>query len=103
MSDKAEFFNVYNHGFVRVAVGIPEARVADPSFNGGKTIELMKKAELERAVLVLFPELGLTAYSCEDLFHQQALLDAAFLALRQILKASEALNLISVVGTPLQA
>src|SRR5438552_19168581 len=102
MSDKAEFFNLYNHGFVRVAVGIPEARVADPSFNGGKTIELMERAERERAALVLFPELGLTAYSCEDLFHQQPLLDAAQEALRVVLKASEALNLIAVVGMPLQ-
>ena len=102
MSDRAEFFNLYNHGFVRVAVGIPEARVADPSFNAGKTIELMEKAERERAVLVLFPELGLTAYSCEDLFHQQALLDAAREALANVLKASQGLNLIAVVGMPLQ-
>jgi len=102
MSDKAEFFNLYNHGFVRVAVGIPEARVADPSFNAGKTIELMEKAERERAVLALFPELGLTAYSCEDLFHQQALLDAACEALGNVLKASQGLNLTAVVGMPLQ-
>jgi len=102
MPDKAEFFNLYNHGFIRAAVGIPEVRVADPSFNGAQTIELMERAERERAVLVLFPELGLTAYSCEDLFHQQALLDAALEALRSVLKASESLNLIAVVGMPLQ-
>lgn len=102
MQDKEEFFNLYKHGFIRVAVGIPEARVADPSFNGTQTIALMEKAERENAVLTLFPELGLTAYSCEDLFHQQPLLDAAVEALRSVLTASEALNLIAVVGMPLQ-
>jgi NAD+ synthase (glutamine-hydrolysing) len=102
MQEKEEFFNLYRHGFIRVAVGIPEARVADPSFNGTQTIALMEKAERENAVLTLFPELGLTAYSCEDLFHQQPLLDAAVEALRSVLKASEALNLIAVVGMPLQ-
>jgi NAD+ synthase (glutamine-hydrolysing) len=97
-----EFFNLYNHGFVRAAVGIPEVRVADPIFNGARTIELMEKAESEKAVLVLFPELGLTAYSCEDLFHQQALLEAAQQAMGSVLKASEKLNLVAVVGMPLQ-
>lgn len=102
MMEKADFFNLYNHGLIRVAVGIPEARVADPAFNGARTIELMEKAERERAILVLFPELGLSAYSCEDLFHQQALLDGSLVSLQAVLKASEALSLISVVGLPLQ-
>jgi NAD+ synthase (glutamine-hydrolysing) len=98
----SEFFNLYNHGFVRVAVGIPEVRVADPGFNGARTIELMERAEREKAILVLFPELGLTAYSCEDLFHQQALLENALQALNRVLKASESLNSVGVVGMPLQ-
>ena len=102
MKEDADFFNLYNHGFVRVAVGTPEVRVADPGFNGARTIELMEQAEREKAVLALFPELGLTSYSCEDLFHQQALLDGAREALRGVLQASEALNLIAVVGMPLQ-
>src|SRR6266545_2683556 len=98
----SEFFNLYNHGFVRAAVGIPEVRVADPAFNGARIIELIERAEHEKAVLVLFPELGLTAYSCEDLFHQQALLQGALEALSRVLKASETLNSVAVVGMPLQ-
>jgi NAD+ synthase (glutamine-hydrolysing) len=102
MKDEREFFNLYNHGFIRVAVGVPEVRVADPAFNGARTLALMEKAEGEKAVLALFPELGLSAYSCEDLFQQQALLDGSLEALHSLLKASEALNLISVVGMPLR-
>ncbi|HXG52442.1 MAG TPA: NAD(+) synthase [candidate division Zixibacteria bacterium] len=97
-----EFFNLYNHGFVRAAVGVPELRVADPAYNGSRTIELMHAAEHRRAVLALFPELGLSAYSCEDLFHQRALLDGSLAALGDVLKASEGLELIAVVGLPLQ-
>src|SRR5919198_4583180 len=102
MKQETKFFNLYSHGFIRAAVGIPEVRVADPAFNGGRTIELMKEAAREKAILVLFPELGLSAYSCEDLFHQQALLDGSVEALRNILRASNELNLITVVGMPLR-
>src|SRR5918995_2279272 len=102
MNENREFFNLYTHGFIRVAVGIPEVRVADPAFNGARTIELIEKAQRESAVLSLFPELGLSAYSCEDLFHQQALLDGSLEALGEVLKASEKLKLIAVVGMPLR-
>jgi NAD+ synthase (glutamine-hydrolysing) len=102
VQSEAEFFNLYNHGFIRVAVGIPEVQVADPAFNAAKTVELMQRAAAERAILALFPELGLSAYSCEDLFHQQTLLEASVEALRTVLKASEELLLITVVGMPLQ-
>ena len=102
VQSETEFFNLYNHGFIRVAVGIPEVQVADPAFNATKTVGLMQRAAAERAILALFPELGLSAYSCEDLFHQQTLLDACVEALRTVLKASEDLPLITVVGMPLQ-
>ena len=87
---------------IRVAVGVPDLRVADPAFNGARTIELMRQAEQDKAILVLFPELGLSAYSCDDLFHQQALLSGSLAALNDVLKASATLNLVTVVGIPLQ-
>lgn len=102
MQASAEFFNLYNHGFVRVATGVPDVRVADSQFNVAATIALMQQAVEQKACLTLFPELGLTAYSCDDLFHQQALLDGAKNALQQVLMASKALDLITVVGLPLQ-
>ena len=97
-----EFFNLYNHDFVRMAVGIPLVRVADPSFNAEQTIALMEKAASQRAVLALFPELGLTAYSCDDLFHQGALLDACENALQKIVAASQRCPLVTVAGAPLR-
>ncbi len=97
------FFNLYNHDFARVAVGIPTLRVADPEFNSSQTIALMKQAAERSALLTLFPELGLTAYTCEDLFQQRALLDTAEGALREILAASRELDLVTVVGMPVRA
>jgi NAD+ synthase (glutamine-hydrolysing) len=97
-----DFFNLYNHGFIRVAVGVPEVQVADPAFNAVKTVELMQRAAAEQAILAVFPELGLSSYSCEDLFQQQALLDGSIDALQTVLDASQDLHLITVVGMPLQ-
>jgi NAD+ synthase (glutamine-hydrolysing) len=97
-----EFFNLYNHDFARVAVGVPRVRVADPAFNAPETILLMERAVAERAVVALFPELGISAYSCDDLFHQRALLEAVDAGLRTIVEATRRLPLLTVVGLPLQ-
>jgi NAD+ synthase (glutamine-hydrolysing) len=51
---------------------------------------------------VLFPELGLSAYSCDDLFHQRSLLDGCRDALATVVEASRDLQLVAVVGLPIQ-
>ncbi|HSC57593.1 MAG TPA: NAD(+) synthase, partial [Nitrospira sp.] len=95
------FFNLYNHGFARVAVGIPMVRVAEPEFNACETIALMKQAAERKALLVVFPELGLSAYSCEDLFQQQALLDSCKEQLASVLDASQDIPVVTIIGLPL--
>ncbi|WP_036165869.1 NAD(+) synthase [Massilia sp. 9096] len=96
------FLNLYSHDFARVAVASPRVRVADPSFNARETIALAHQAAQEGAVLVAFPELGLSAYSCDDLFHQRALLDACVDALGEVVEASSSLPLALIVGLPLR-
>ncbi|EJM95963.1 NAD(+) synthase [Herbaspirillum sp. YR522] len=98
----SEFFNLYNHGFARVAVAVPQCKVADPAFNAARTIELARQAAAQGAVLVSFPELGLSAYSCEDLFQQKALLDGAQQALQAVVEASIDLPAVLIVGLPLK-
>jgi uncharacterized protein with GYD domain len=56
-----EFFNLYAHDLLRVAVGTPGVRVGDPAFNAEQTIALMREAAARMAVLVLSPEQGLSA------------------------------------------
>lgn len=100
MTDR--FFNLYSHDFARVAVGVPRCRVADPEYNAAETIELARQAEANGAVLVAFPELGLSAYTCDDLFHQRALLDATEQALSAVVEASADLSVTMIVGVPLR-
>jgi len=101
MRTGSPFFNLYSHDLIRVAVGVPEIRVADPAFNAERTIEMMRQAAEERAVVVLFPELGLSSYTADDLFHQRALLDASLEALASVVEASRDLQLVAAVGLPL--
>jgi NAD+ synthase (glutamine-hydrolysing) len=100
MASGGEFFNLYRHGFARVALATPAVRVGDPMANAAATLELMRQAARRRAVLAVFPELGLSAYSCEDLFHQQALLRASESALAWLLARTRRLPLAAFVGLP---
>ncbi|MFL5862227.1 MAG: NAD(+) synthase [Solirubrobacteraceae bacterium] len=97
------FRSPYAHGFVRVAAAVPHVRVGDPRFNGTRTLDLARRAHEDHVALVIFPELGLAAYSSEDLFHQEALLDGVIDALDEIVAASEQLRPVIVVGAPLRA
>jgi NAD+ synthase (glutamine-hydrolysing) len=100
--EMSDFFNLYRHGFIRAAVCIPELKVADTLFNAEMTIRLAREAAAKHAVLALFPELGLSAYSNEDLFHQDALLKGVLKAIDNVARETSSLNMIIVVGAPLQ-
>src|SRR5215216_5661543 len=64
---KPPFHSIYSHGFIRAAVCIPFLRVADPGFNVERTLGLARRASELSAAVALFPELGISAYSNEDL------------------------------------
>jgi len=96
------FDSIYSHGFVRAAVGIPLVKVADPAFNTAQTIGLARQASTMGASVLLFPELGISAYSNEDLFHQDALLDAVLANLGLVVEESRALSPVVIVGAPLR-
>ncbi len=102
MKQKREFLSPYTHGFLRVAVCTPEVRVADPSFNVERTIALAEIASADRAALALFPEMGLSAYSNDDLFQQDVLIEATLKALERLVEASRSLAPVLIVGAPLR-
>jgi NAD+ synthase (glutamine-hydrolysing) len=97
---KQDYFSLYRHGMIRTAACIPELKVSSPDFNARKTLELIRDAFAGKAVLATFPELGISAYSNEDLFFQEALLDRTEAALRMLLDETAALDMIVVVGAP---
>ncbi|NJN14992.1 MAG: NAD(+) synthase [Oscillochloris sp.] len=98
----ASFFSIYRHGFARVAVGVPAVRIADPAFNAARTIAIAERADQRGAALLLLPELGLSAYSNDDLFQQDALLDAVLAGLQAIVAASLNLRPVILAGAPLR-
>ena len=98
----APFHSIYAHGFVRVGVCIPFLRVADPDYNVAQTLGLARQASEMGAAVALFPELGLSAYSNEDLFHQDALLEGTLAALDHLVAESRDLSPLLLVGAPLR-
>ena len=96
------FHSIYSHRFIRAAVCVPSLRVADPKYNVQQTIKLAQQASEANVAVALFPELGLSAYSNEDLFHQDALLDAGKAAVGRLVQESENLTPVLLAGAPLQ-
>jgi NAD+ synthase (glutamine-hydrolysing) len=97
------FHNIHTHGLLRVAAVAPHLRVADPAFNVSETIAMAKEAANAGASLVLFPELGLSAYAIDDLLQQSALLAAVEAAVERLLAESRALAPVIFVGAPVRA
>ncbi len=89
------------NGFVKCAAATPEVRVADCEFNTQNITALIRSAEQAKAKVLVFPELCVTGYTCGDLFFQSTLINAALRSLGDILTASETLDMIIMVGCPL--
>jgi NAD+ synthase (glutamine-hydrolysing) len=102
MNTRSPFYSIYSHGFIRAAVCVPFVRVADPAYNVERTLSLARRASELSAAVALFPELGISAYTNEDLFHQDALLDATEAALAHLIAASRELTPVLLVGAPLR-
>ena len=85
-------------GFVRAAAAAPRVHVADPAANAAALLEAYGELAAGGASLVVTPELGVTGYSCEDLFGAEGLLSAAREALAMI--AGETGDTALVVGAP---
>ncbi len=85
-----------------MAACTPRIEVADPAFNAAETLVLMGEGDARNVDLMLFPELGLSAYSIDDLLLQDALLDGVEAALVRVVDASRELRPVFIVGAPLR-
>ena len=97
----AEFNNLYAHGFIRAAAASPRVHLADPTSNARETIELMRRADKAGAAVCVFPELGLSGYTLDDLHLQSALLAAVRDAIGKVKAASKSLAPVVMVGAPI--
>jgi NAD+ synthase (glutamine-hydrolysing) len=91
------------HGFLRVAAACPEVRVADPEANGAASVEVMSRARDEGVQVLVLPELGLTGYTCGDLFFSRSILiEGARRALERLARATEGSSMVVVAGLPVE-
>ncbi len=98
----APFSCLYSHDFLRLAVAVPRGAVADPDFAVAETLRLAAEGDASGTGLMVFPELGISSYSIDDLLLQDALLEAVERALGRIARASADLYPVLVVGAPLR-
>ena len=87
-------------GFIRVAAASPKIKVGDVDYNIEQTVSFVRKAAARDTAVIVFPELGLTGYTCGDLFGQKALLDKAKLGLFDLAEQTGDLNTVIIVGLP---
>ncbi|MTK09087.1 MAG: NAD(+) synthase [Hungatella sp.] len=88
------------HGYIRVAAATPDVKVADPQFNRENIVRLIREGIERNTKIMVFPELCLTAYTCADLFGQDALLTKAKEELKVIVKETEGSDLLAFIGLP---
>lgn len=89
------------YGFVKVAAVVPRVKVADCNYNTEQIENLIAQAEGQGVEVICFPELSVTSYTCQDLFHQQLLLEEAETSLLKLVEFCRSLNIIAIVGAPL--
>lgn len=89
------------NGFIKVAAAVPTVRVADCAFNVQHIENMMAQADGQGIEIICFPELSITAYTCQDLFSQQLLLDEAESSLLKLIEFSRNLNVTALVGVPI--
>jgi NAD+ synthase (glutamine-hydrolysing) len=95
------FHSIHTHGFVRAAVCTPSVLPGDPGFNAAETLRMAREADVEACDLVLFPELGISAYAIDDLFLQDALQKRVEAEIAGLVAASARLKPVLIVGAPL--
>ena len=91
-----------NYGFVRVAAASPSLKVADCDYNTDEILKQIHEAQSKGVSVIVFPELGITAYTCGDLFLQRLLLEEAEKSLQRICDATRDLSVTAIVGVPVE-
>ena len=90
------------YGFLTVAAAIPSVRVADLHYNLEEIKRLIDEAERQHVEVVVFPELSLTGYTCQDLFRQRTLIDGTEQAVLSLLEFTMRKDVIAIVGAPVE-
>lgn len=102
MAAGAPFESVHRHGYVRAAAATPPGSSGDVAFNVGAAVDLARQADARGCDLVVFPELNISSYAVDDLFLQEAFLDAVESGIRAFADETAGLSPVFCVGAPLR-
>ena len=89
-----------NMGFVKVACATIDVQVANPIYNSERVIEKVKECALKKVHLLVFPELCMSGYTCQDLFLQDSLLKGVEKGIQHILEETKEIPMVFMVGAP---
>ena len=90
------------YGFIKVGTAIPAVHVGDVQYNTEQIEALLTQAEEAGIEIIVFPELSLTGYTCQDLFRQRSLLETIDAAVTHLLQSTLQKDVIAIVGAPLE-
>ncbi len=91
-----------SYGFLRTAAAMPKVSVADPAANAREIIRMATELDAQGVSVTVFPELGVTGYTCADLFGQRTLIEGAEAAAKQILEQTSTLGSLLAFGLPIE-
>lgn len=92
---------MYNYGFIRTAGAVPFNKVAGIEYNRKNIVKMIKSAYDNSSTIVVFPELSITSYTCQDLINHQSILERSLAALLYIRDETKELDILSIVGLPI--
>ena len=84
--------------YFRIACAVPDVEVADVEYNIDKMAKFIGEAKNKNVDLLVFPELGITGYTCSDLFFQQTLINASNSGIKKLTEKSD--GIIIAAGAP---
>lgn len=96
------FASLYRHGFARIAAATTLCALADPQANAAALLAAVRECHERGAAVVVFPELALSGYAIDDLLLQDTLLDAVETAIRHLVRESEAMRPLMLIGAPVR-
>lgn len=99
---QTQLLNLNSLDYIRVGACAPRVHIGDVESNVNEIIVMARKCAAEGVRIAVFPELGVTGYTCADLFHQQALLDQTVCGIMRIMRECADLPMLLVVGAPVR-
>ena len=91
---------MHRYSYYKTAACTPEVYIGDPQANKEEILKCIQELDKDTQ-LVVFPELCITGYTCQDLFYEHSLLNKTKQVLFEIVEELPE-NLVTVLGLPLE-